>query len=367
MASRKAVFVNGYGSIGRRIAAFLAEDDEIEITGVGKHTPDAGVAEAAARGLRVYAPRDRLDRFAGSGVAGAIEDAVRDSDLVIDASPGGQGVRNKRSLYGPLRTPAIYQGGETVRGPDAVSDILFNSRVNYDEAAGRDHVMQGSCNVTGIGRVIEPLRARYGARIERFDVTLVRRWADIEQSEKGLVDTIEMSQSPHHGDDVRSYMGEETPLFLRAIKVPSRQMHLHIMDVRFAAGSGAPRPSEFLAALAGEPGVATLWTAGGTADVRRFADEMGFSFADTNMIHVHANMTATVGDTVQTMYSDDQTGIVIPENHMLAQAMLFGRPYEEARRRTDSLFRMPEKKRRLEERFALPAGGRGGGGGKGAA
>ena len=359
MASRRAVFVNGYGSIGRRIAAFLAEDDDIEIAGVGKHTPDAGVAEAIKRGLRVYAPRERLGRFAGTGVSGAIEDAVRDSDLVIDASPGGMGILNKRALYGPHGTPAIYQGGEAVRGPDAVSDLLFNSRVNYDEAAGRDHVMQGSCNVTGIGRVIEPLRARYGARIERFDVTLVRRWADIEQSDKDVADTIEMSQSPHHGDDVKSYMGEETPLFLRAIKVPSRQMHLHIMDVRFAAGEGgaAPRPSEFLAVLAGEPGVATLWTAGGTADVRRFADEMGFSFADTNMVHVHANMTATVGDTVQTMYSDDQTGIVVPENHMLAQAMLFGRPYGEARARTDSLFHMPEKKRRLEERFARPAGG----------
>ena len=355
MAQRRAVFVNGYGSIGRRIAAFLAEDADIEITGVGKHTPDAGVAEAAARGLRVYAPRDRLERFAGLGVSGSIDEAVRDSDLVIDASPGGRGARNKAELYEPHCTPAIYQGGETVRGPGAVSDLLFNSRVNYAEAVGRKHVMQGSCNVTGIGRVIEPLRARYGPRIERFDVTLVRRWADIEQSGKEVRDTIEMSQSPHHGDDVKSYMGGDTPLFLRAIKVPSRQMHLHIMDVRFAGGSPAPRPSEFLGVLAGEPGVATLWTAGGTAEVRAFADEMGFSFADTNMIHVHANMTAAVGDTVQTMYSDDQTGIVIPENHMLLQAMLFGRPYEEARRRTDSLFHMPEKKRRLEERFARPA------------
>lgn len=357
MASRRAVFVNGYGSIGRRIAAFLAEDPDIEVSGVGKHTPDAGVGEAAARGLRVYAPRGRLDRFAGAGVAGAIEDAVRDSDLVIDASPGGQGRRNKDALYAPSGTPAIYQGGETVRGPGAVSDLLFNSRVNYADAVGKSHVMQGSCNVTGIGRVIEPLRARYGARIERFDVTLVRRWADIEQSGKEVEDTIEMSQSPHHGDDVKSYMGSGTPLFLRAVKVPSRQMHLHIMDVRFAGGGPAPRPSEFLGVLAGEPGVATLWTARGTADVRRFADEMGFSFADTNMVHVHANMTASIGDTVQTMYSDDQTGIVIPENHMLVQAMLFGRPYEEARRRTDSLFHMPEKKRRLEERFAREGGG----------
>ena len=357
MAARRAVFVNGYGSIGRRIAAFLAEDPDLDVVGVGKYSPGEGVAEAAARGLRVYVPRDRLDRFGGgAAVAGTIDDAVRDSDLVIDASPGGVGYRNKKEVYDRHGTPAIYQGGETVRGGSAVSDLLFNSRVNYGDAVGRTHAVQGSCNVTGIGRVLEPLRARYGAAIERFDVTLVRRAADIEQSGSRVDDTVEMTQSPHHGDDVKSYMGGDTPLFLRAIKVPSRQMHLHIMDVRFA-GRQAPAPPEFHAALAGEPGVAILWTARGTADVRRFADAMGFSFADTNMIHVHANMTAAVGDTVQAMYSDDQTGIVIPENHMLLQAMLFGRPYEEARRRTDSLFRMGEKKRRLEEHFARPAEG----------
>ena len=40
---------------------------------------------------------------------------------------------------------------------------------------------------------------------------------------------------------------------------------------------------------------------------------MGFNFTDTNMVHIHANMTTSIGDTVQMMYSDDQTGIVIPE------------------------------------------------------
>ena len=353
MASRRAVFVNGYGSIGRRIAAFLAEDKDIDVVGVGKYSADGGVARAAAAGLRVYVPRDRLGKFAGSGaVAGTIDDAVRDSDIVIDASPGGQGHRNKKETYEPHQTPAIYQGGESVRGERAVSDLLFNSRVNYSKALGRRHVMQGSCNVTGIGRVLEPLRARYGDAIRRFDVTLVRRAADMEQESKEVADTVEMTQSPHHGDDVKSYMGGDTPLFLRAIKVPSRQMHLHIMDVRFSGGRQAPGRPEFLDALSGEPGVAVLWTAKGTADVRSFAGTMGFEFSDTNMIHVHANMTAAIGDTVQTMYTDDQTGIVIPENHMLLQAMLFGRPYEEARKRTDALFHMPEKKRRLEEHFA---------------
>ena len=70
------------------------------------------------------------------------------------------------------------------------------------------------------------------------------------------------------------------------------------------------------------------------------------------MIHIHGNMTKCIDDTVQLMYSDDQTGIVIPENHMLLQAMLFQREYNEALNRTQQLFNMDEKKKLLEEHFS---------------
>ena len=210
--------------------------------------------------------------------------------------------------------------------------------------------MQGSCNVTGMGRILQPLREKFGDRLERFDVTLIRRWADIDQTDKELIDTIEMTQNPHHGDDVKAYMGKETPLFLRAVKVPTRQMHLHIMDIRFK--DTAPKPSDILDIYKDEYGVATLWTAKGTKDVRDFANTMGFGFTDTNMIHIHANMMSSIGDTVQMMYSDDQTGIVIPENHILMQAMLFGKSYQDAFKHTESLFHMNEKKQKLEEHFA---------------
>lgn len=346
----KRVFVNGYGSIGSRIAAFLQDDPQVNIIGIGKHSPDQRARTAADRGLAVYVPQHREDKFSGYDVAGTIESAVNGADLVIDAAPGGQGYCNKRDLYGPRGIKAIYQGGESVTGPEAVADMLFNSRSNYNEAISRTHVMQGSCNVTGMGRILEPLRERFGRDLLRFDVTLVRRWADIEQADKAVPDTIEMTQSPHHGDDVKTYFGADSPLFVRAIKVPTRQMHLHIMDIRF--DGTAPKPSEIHAVFAGEPGVALLWTAAGTREVRDFADSMDFHFKDTNMIHIHANMTSSIGDTIQMMYSDDQTGIVIPENHMLMQAMLFGRPYKEALAHTESIFGMGQKKRLLEEHFA---------------
>ena len=346
----KKVFVNGYGSIGSRIAAFLKDDPEITVVGIGKYSPDDKVSQAISKGLEVYVPESKLDSFSDYDISGSIESALDESDLVIDASPGGHGYKNKKSLYEPRNIPAIYQGGESTIGSETVSDLLFNSRVNYEQALGKSHVMQGSCNVTGMGRILEPLRDRFGRQLARFDVTLVRRWADIEQTEKRLSDTIEMTENPHHGDDVKLYFGKDAPLYVRAIKVPTRQMHLHIMDIRF--NGTAPKPSEIHDVFTNEFGVAILWTAKGTKDVRDYAQNMGFNFTDTNMIHIHANMTASIGDTVQMMYSDDQTGIVIPENHVLMQAMLFEKPYKDAFAHTESVFHMSEKKLKLQEHFA---------------
>lgn len=345
----KRVFVNGYGSIGSRITSFIQQDPDIELVGIGKYSPDDKVKSALSRGLNVFVPERKLSEFEKYDISGSIESALDNSDLVIDAAPSGRGYQNKKDLYEPRGLLAIYQGGETIEGSNAVSNLLFNSRANYHEAFGKKHVMQGSCNVTGMGRILQPLREKYGDRLIRFDVTLVRRWADIEQTDKELKDTIEMTENPHHGEDVKSYFGKDAPLFVRAIKVPTRQMHLHIMDTRFK--DVAPKPQEILDLFKDEYGVATLWTAKGTKEVRDFANTLDFSFKDTNMLHIHANMIASIGDTLQIMYSDDQTGIVIPENHMLMQAMLFQRSYDESFKHTESLFHMAEKKQKLEKAF----------------
>ncbi len=346
----KKVFVNGYGTIGSRITSFIKDDPEIQVIGVGKYSPDEKVNVAISHGLDVFVPEKKLDSFRNFKIVGSIESALNDCDLVIDAAPSGNGYINKKNLYEPKKLMAVYQGGETIYGEKAVSDLLFNSRVNYTKAFGKKHVMQGSCNVTGMGRILQPLREKYGDRLVRFDVILVRRWADIEQTDIELKDTIEWSENPHHVDDVKSYLGKETPLFLRAIKVPTRQMHLHIVDIRFK--DKAPKPSEILEIFKNEYGVATLWTAKGTKEVRDFANTMNFSFTDTNMVHIHANMMESTEDTIKLMYSDDQTGIVIPENHLLMQAMLFQRPYEEAFKHAEELFHMEEKKKALQEQFA---------------
>ncbi|MDE1830712.1 MAG: type II glyceraldehyde-3-phosphate dehydrogenase [Thaumarchaeota archaeon] len=345
----KRVFVNGYGSIGSRVAQFISDDKDVEVAGVGKYSPDEKVADAISRGFKVYVPKNKKDGFKNFKISGSIEDVIPTCDLVIDASPGGIGYVNKKTLYEPANVRAIFQGGEKITGEKSVAQIIFNSRVNYDKVFDKQFIMQGSCNVTGMGRIIQPLKERYGKRIKRMDATLLRRWADLEDTKTEIKDSVEWTPSPHHDDDVKSYMGADTPLFIRVFKVPTRQMHVHLMDIRF--DGSAPSASEITDLYKNEYGVATLYGVKGTKDIRDYAESIKFSFKDTNMIHIHADLTEVQDDVIKITYSDDQTGIVVPENHLLMQAMLFKRAREEAFKHTEELFHMQEKKQMLEEHF----------------
>ena len=59
----KKVFVNGYGSIGSRIAQFIKDDPEIEVLGIGKHSPDYKVGDAVANGFSVFVPKSKENDF----------------------------------------------------------------------------------------------------------------------------------------------------------------------------------------------------------------------------------------------------------------------------------------------------------------
>ena len=106
----KKVFINGYGSIGSRITSFLKDDPEITVVGIGKYSPDNKVKIAISRDLNVYVPERKLNDFSDYNISGSIESVLDECDLVIDASPGGHGYKNKKNLYEPKNIPAIYQG-----------------------------------------------------------------------------------------------------------------------------------------------------------------------------------------------------------------------------------------------------------------
>ena len=343
------VFINGYGNIGRRIATAFSQDKEIQFIGVGKYSVDDRVKDAVDRNFPLYVPANMVSKFKEKGfpVSGNISNAIMESDIVIDAAKDGYGYDNKVNLYEPLNKAAIFQGGEDNTGDKKVADVIHNSRVNYKDMFKKKYVIQGSCNVSGMGRILQPMIEKYGSEIERYDVTLIRRSADLEDL-KEVKDSIEWDKNPHHQDDVKSFL-PTVNLYVEAYKVPSRMMHLHQMTVRFK--SVAPDKESFLDIYEKEFGVAILSNARGTGDIRKKAIDLGFEHGDTNMVHIHSDTIRTQDDTLKLLYSDDQTGMVIPENYLLFQSMLYGRPARDAYRRTDAIFHIDKKRKTLEEEF----------------
>jgi len=343
------VFINGYGNIGRRIATAFSQDKEIQFIGVGKYSVDDRVKDAVDRNFPLYVPANMVSKFKEKGfpVSGNISNAIMESDIVIDAAKDGYGYDNKVNLYEPLNKAAIFQGGEDNTGDKKVADVIHNSRVNYKDMFKKKYVIQGSCNVSGMGRILQPMIEKYGSEIERYDVTLIRRSADLEDL-KEVKDSIEWDKNPHHQDDVKSFL-PTVNLYVEAYKVPSRMMHLHQMTVRFK--SAAPDKESILDIYEKEFGVAILSNARGTGDIRKKAIDLGFEHGDTNMVHIHSDTIRTQDDTLKLLYSDDQTGMVIPENYLLFQSMLYGRPARDAYRRTDAIFHIDKKRKTLEEEF----------------
>jgi len=180
------VAINGYGTIGKRVADAVRQQPDMEVLGVAKTRPNFEAETAIQRGSLYAAIEEREELFAEAGleIAGPVEELVAEADVVVDATtPSGIGAQNKE-LYEEHDTPALYQGGEDAE----LTDVSFNARSNFENAVDADHVRVVSCNTTGLSRVIAPLREAYG--VEKVRATLVRRGGDPGQSDRGPINDI---------------------------------------------------------------------------------------------------------------------------------------------------------------------------------
>ncbi|ELY84687.1 type II glyceraldehyde-3-phosphate dehydrogenase [Natrinema altunense] len=223
------VAINGYGTIGKRVADAVRQQPDMEVLGVAKTRPNFEAETAIDKGFPLYAAvEERAELFAEAGleIAGPVEDLVAEADVVVDATPSGIGAQNK-ALYEEYDTPALYQGGEDA---DLV-DVSFNARSNFEDAVDADHVRVVSCNTTGLSRVIAPLREEYG--VEKVRATLVRRGGDPGQSDRGPINDIlpnPVTIPSHHGPDVETIF-PNLDIDTLGMKVPATLMHMHSLNV----------------------------------------------------------------------------------------------------------------------------------------
>jgi len=267
------VAINGYGTIGKRVADAVAAQDDMQVVGVTKTKPDFEARMAIEKGYELYAaiPEKQGDfKKAGVNIAGTIHDLLKHADIVVDCAPGGVGAEHK-PMYEKAGVKAIFEGGEK----HEVAGFSFNAICNYGKAIGRDFVRVVSCNTTGICRILYPLDRAFG--VEKTRVVLVRRATDPGDIKKGPINAIvpdPVKLPSHHGPDVQTVLPHINITTL-AIKVPTTIMHLHMLNMKL---KNTPEPDEVRDVLAKAPRIRFVKASDGltsTASIIELGRDLG--------------------------------------------------------------------------------------------
>jgi len=306
------VGINGYGTIGKRVADAIMKMEDMELVGVVKRTPDYQALRAASIGIPLYAPDEAAARAfeeKGVSVAGTLNDLLETVDVIVDATPGGVGAKYK-PVYEKAGVPAVFQGGEK---PE-VAEKSFSTLCNYEETLGARSLRVVSCNTTGLLRLICTLDRAHG--VERVRAVMIRRAADPKEIKKGPINSIVLNPPripSHHARDVKSvlpWLDIETA----AVVVPTTLMHVHYVTVELRreasrdevleALSQAPRIILVSSEATGIRSTAQLIEAARDSRPRNDIPEL-VVFEDT--VHVS-------GREVVLFQAVHQESIVVPEN-----------------------------------------------------
>jgi len=90
------VGINGYGTVGKRVADAVAQQDDMEIVGVAKRSPTYQAEMAVEKGFPFYAASDKyLDDFEKKDipVEGMLEDLLEKADIIVDCTPKKAGYK----------------------------------------------------------------------------------------------------------------------------------------------------------------------------------------------------------------------------------------------------------------------------------
>lgn len=316
-----SVAINGFGTIGKRVADAVAAQDDMKVVGVSKTRPNFEARTAVdEKGYDLYIgipEREHLFKEAGIEIAGTVEDMVQEADIVVDCTPGNIGPQNLE-MYKKAGVKAIYQGGED----HELTGLSFNSFSNYDDSYGADYARVVSCNTTGLTRTLHTLNPLVD--IQKVRAVMVRRGSDPSEIKKGPINAIVPNPPKvpsHHGPDVKTVM-KGIDVTTMALLVPTTLMHQHNLMIEI--GNDVER-EDVIEALEKRSRVMVVEAAAGlgsTAELMEYAKDLGRSRNDLYEIPVWKESINVVNNELFYMQAVHQESDVVPENVDAIRAMM---------------------------------------------
>ncbi len=310
------VAINGYGTIGKRVADAVDAQDDMEIVGVTKTRPAFGCDLAVRKGYPLYCTFDDADRIASFAEAGytchgGLSDLLAVADVVVDCSPGKVGASNKET-YQQAGVKWIFQGGEK----HEMTGLSYTSSANHKENLNAEGTRVVSCNTTGLSRTLVPIYEHCGDL--QVECTMIRRAADPGDSNKGPINAIKpvLKVPSHHGPDVMT-VKPEIRINSMAVAVPTTIMHVHVITATLPDGHGLTTESilemwsknpRLVIMNGAETGITT------TAEVMEFARDIGRKWGDLHEIFIWEDGVKLEGNTLYYFQAIHQESDVIPEN-----------------------------------------------------
>ncbi|MDP6985921.1 MAG: type II glyceraldehyde-3-phosphate dehydrogenase [Candidatus Thalassarchaeaceae archaeon] len=318
------VAINGFGTIGKRVADAVDAQPDMEVAGVTKTGPSFGCDLAAKKGFPLYCTSDSeqmISSFENSGYdcRGGISDLLGIADIVVDCAPGKLGSQNIEK-YREIGIKHIFQGGEK----HSLTEMSYTSCANHEENLNADCSRVVSCNTTGLSRTLVPLFNHCGSL--RVECTMIRRAADPGDSNKGPINAIKpvLKVPSHHGPDLMT-VAPGISINSLAVAVPTTIMHVHSIVADLPDGHGLStesiiqlwRDTPRVIVMHGEENRITS-----TAEVMELARDIGRKWGDLHEIFVWQDGVKLDGNRLYYFQAIHQESDVIPENIDCIRAMM---------------------------------------------
>ena len=327
------VGVNGYGTIGRRVADAVKRQKDMELVGVTAVHPHYKYGLARDKGIDIYAlDMKSLETFNSSGFSlkGTLNDMLQRVDVVVDAGPDDTGPGNLQ-VYSQAGTKSVFNGG----AGDDMTIQSFVAQCNYEKAAKKEAVKVVSCNTTGLCRTINAVDGAMG--VSRARAVLARRATDPDDFKKGPIDSVVLDPTTlpsHHGPDVQTVL-PHINIVTMAFKVPTTHMHLHslILSLKKPATK-----EDVVKALQSAPRMNLVDGKSGfksTSNVMDWAREKGRDRNDVYEAVVWKDSVTVVDGEAYMFLGVHQEAIVVPENIDAIRALASDTTRKESMKLTD--------------------------------